>query len=129
MVISKGMTSGNNMHVTIIVEQRARGRWFERDALGNATQCGKAVACEPPARLLRARHLNHKWTRKPDFHTKAELRFVPVADGGTVVTLEHRERFGADACAHAAKFGCGSPTQRAQFAQYANDHSRVRRIT
>jgi hypothetical protein len=69
MVISKGTTSGNNMHIAIIVEQRDRGRYFERDALSNATQCGQGVACEPPARLLRARQLNHQWTCDPDFHT------------------------------------------------------------
>lgn len=120
----KGRTIGKNPHVAVIVEPRAGGQWFERDAQGNETHWGKVLVWEPPSRLVFGWQINSQWAYDPDFLTEVELTFAP-ADGGTIVTLEHRdlERFGADAAKHAATLRGGWPTHLADFARYADSHS------
>lgn len=120
----KGRTIGKNPHVAVIVEPRAGGQWFERDADGAETHWGKVLAWEPPSRLVFGWQINSQWTYDPDFLTEVELTFAP-AGGGTLVTLEHRglERFGADAAKHAAALRGGWPTHLADFVRYANSHS------
>ena len=121
----KGGTIGNAPHVAIVVEPRAGGRWFERDADGNETHWGKVLAWEPPSRLLLGWQITCQWGYDPDFPTEVELTFAPVVGGGTLVTLEHRnlERFGADAARHAERLGGGWPTRLAEFARYADANS------
>lgn len=118
-----GKTVGKNPHVAIVLEPRVGGRWFERDADGNETHWGKVLAWEPPTRLLLGWQLNSKWIYDPDFLTEVELSFAS-AEGGTMVTLEHRnlERFGADAAKHAEALGSGWPSLLAKFTEYANAH-------
>jgi len=120
----KGRTIGKAPHAAVIVEPRAGGQWFERDADGNETHWGEVLAWEPPSRLLLGWQINSQWGYDPDFLTEVELTFAPAEDGGTLVTLEHRnlERFGADAARHAEKLRGGWPTHLAQFAQYADAH-------
>lgn len=55
------MTIGRNPHTEIVIEPRAEGRWFERDAEGNETQWGKVLVWEPPSRLVLAFQLNSRW--------------------------------------------------------------------
>ena len=119
-----GKTVGKNPHVAIVLEPRVGGRWFERDVDGNETHWGKVLAWEPPTRLLLGWQLNSKWIHDPDFLTEVELTFAP-AEGGTMVTLEHRnlERFGTDAAKHAESLRGGWPTRLAEFAVYTNAHS------
>ena len=119
----KGRTIGKAPHVAVVVEPRAGGRWFERDAEGRETQWGRVLAWEPPSRLLLGWQIGAGWTYDPDFLTEVELTFAPSA-GGTLVTLEHRdlERFGADAARHAEALGGGWPTRLAEFAAFADAH-------
>ena len=118
----KGKTVGRKPHVAVVVEPRAEGRWFERDADGAETQWGKVLAWEPPSRLLLGWQLNARWTYDPEFLTEVELTFAPLAGGGTLVTLEHRnlERFGADAAERAKSIDSGWPVMLAAFARYAD---------
>jgi uncharacterized protein YndB with AHSA1/START domain len=118
----RGRTVGKNPHAAIVVEPRANGRWFERDAEGQETHWGKVLAWEPPSRLLLGWQLNSQWTYDPDFLTEVELTFAPAEGGGTLVTLEHRnlERFGADADRRAAELGGGWPNFLADFARFAD---------
>lgn len=118
----KGKTIGKAPHVAIVVEPKAEGRWFERDADGNETQWGKVLAWEPPARLLLGWQLNTEWRYDPDFLTEVELSFAPAEGGGTLVTLEHRnlERFGTDAEARRKSLDGGWPTMLGAFADYAH---------
>jgi len=122
---TKGQTIGKNPHVAIVMEPRAGGRWFERDAEGNETQWGKVLAWEPPSRLLLAWQINCQWGYEPTIVTEVELTFLPADGGGTLVTLEHRnlERFGTDAPVHAEKLRNGWPGKLAGFAAYADDHA------
>ena len=120
----KGRTVGANPHAAILVEPQAAGRWFERDEVGNETQWGKVLACEPPNRLLLGWQLNRQFTYDPELLTEVELSFEALAGGGTRVTLEHRdlERFGEQADAHIAKLNGGWPTQLGNFSEYATSH-------
>jgi uncharacterized protein YndB with AHSA1/START domain len=121
----KGRTIGGNPHVALVIEPRAGGRWFERDADGEETEWGKVLAWEPPSRLLLAWQINSQWAHDADCQTEVELTFTPAEGGGTVVTLEHRnlERFGADAARHADLLGGGWPGFLGGFAQYADTQS------
>jgi uncharacterized protein YndB with AHSA1/START domain len=117
-----GRTIGRNPHVAIVIEPHVNGRWFERDAEGNETQWGKVLAWEPPERVLLAWQINSTWHFDPQFVTEVELTFVPAAQGGTVMRLEHRnlERFGTDAARHADTLRGGWPKYVNLFAQYAD---------
>jgi uncharacterized protein YndB with AHSA1/START domain len=74
-----------------IMEPRAGGRWFERDADGNECDWGSVLAFEPPRRVLLAWHLtpDFKYDPDPAHATEVEVTFTE-ADGGTLVELEHR---------------------------------------
>jgi uncharacterized protein YndB with AHSA1/START domain len=74
-----------------ILEPRAGGRWFERDADGNECDWGYVTAFEPPRRVLLAWHLTPEFAFDPDpaQATEVEVTFTPV-EGGTLVELEHR---------------------------------------
>ena len=121
----KGRTIGHNPHAAIVIEPRAGGRWFERDADGRETDWGKVLAFEPPARLLLAWQIDAQWRHDPDLVTEVELTFAPAEGGGTLVTLEHRnlERFGTDAARHAEILRGGWPTHVDDFARYADSHA------
>lgn len=119
-------TPGREPAVAIVVEPRAGGRWFERDAHGAETQWGLVKAWEPPApgagsgRLVLRWQLDAQFRYDPDVDTTVEIGFTAI-DGGTRVTLEHRdlERFG-DAAAHvASRIGQGWPAQLEGFAAFA----------
>ena len=118
----KGMTIGGSHHVAVVIEPRAGGRWFERDAEGRETDWGRVLAWEPPGRLLLAWQINSAWAFDPGFETSVEMAFAPLPGGGTRVTLEHRdlERYGADAAKHAEMLRGGWPKLLAGFAALAD---------
>jgi len=118
----KGKTIAPNPHVTVVMEPRVGGRWFEKDAEGNETYWGDVLTWDPPHRLVLAWRINSQWAYDPDFLTEVEMTFTPTATGGTRVTLEHRdlERFGADAAAHKATLDGGWPTILGLFAGVAD---------
>ncbi len=121
----KGQTVGKNPHTIIVIEPKPGGDWLERDDEGNETRWGKVLAWEPPSRLLLGWQLSTQWVYDPQLLTEVELTFAPAANGGTIVTLEHRnlERFGADAGDHVGKLNGGWPRQIANFLSYANAQS------
>jgi len=112
-----GRTVAKSSHVDVVIEAQSGGRWFEVDADGVETQWGKVIAWDPPGRLLLGWH-------DPDFVTELELSFTPK-DGGTRVTLEHRDlqRFGADADKLAGQLGGGWPNFVRLFAEYADNQA------
>ena len=75
-----------------IMEPRAGGRWFERDADGNECDWGYVIAFQPPHRVLLAWQLTPEFAYDPDpeIGTEVEVTFTATDDGGTVVQLEHR---------------------------------------
>jgi uncharacterized protein YndB with AHSA1/START domain len=84
----------------VVLEPRANGRWYEVCEDGTTCEWGKVIAWEPPGKVVLAWQLTADWKYDPQFVTELEIRFVP-ADGGTRVTLEHRnlDRFGERAAA------------------------------
>ena len=118
----KGKTIGANPHVAIVIEPHIDGRWYETDANGQEANWGKVLAWDPPLGCLLAWQLNSQWQYDPDCTTEVELTFAPAADGGTDVTLTHRnlERFGADADKQVASLSGGWPSLVAGFAQFAD---------
>ena len=95
-VFTSGMTGwwpreyhiGENPPDEIVMEPRAGGRWYERDAAGAESDWGFVTEWEPPTRVLLAWHLDPQWAFDPDKGTPLEIRFTP-AEGGTLVELEH----------------------------------------
>jgi uncharacterized protein YndB with AHSA1/START domain len=80
--------------LTVILEPRAGGRFFERTPDGREIDWGEVLAWEPPHRLVYSWHLR----RDRADATEVEIRFVPTSMDTTRVEIEHRawERLGSD---------------------------------
>ncbi len=87
---------GSSPQRRVVLEPVAGGRWYEIGEDGSECLWGKVLAYEPPARLLLAWQIDVDWRYDPSLVTEVEVRFTPLAEGGTRVDLEHRdlERFG-----------------------------------
>ena len=57
----KGMTIGGSHHVAVVIEPRAGGRWFERDAEGRETDSG--AGCWPGSRPGSGAKAISTWSR------------------------------------------------------------------
>jgi uncharacterized protein YndB with AHSA1/START domain len=84
---------------TMVIEERAGGRWYAICEDGSECGVGKVLAWEPPRRILLAWQITAEWQYDPDFVTEAEVNFVVEGAKRTRVTIEHRnlERFGVKA--------------------------------
>jgi uncharacterized protein YndB with AHSA1/START domain/uncharacterized damage-inducible protein DinB len=92
---------GKQPLVKAVIEPRAGGRCFGREADGTECDWGRVLTWEPPHRFVLAWQIDPRWQYEPDI-TKAsevEIRFTPEAGGMTRVDLEHRnfERHGEGA--------------------------------
>ena len=76
----------------VIVEPRAGGRWFERDAKGTECEWGSVIGYEPPSKLLLAWHLQPDFKFSPDKSRASEVALEFIAEGpeSTRVEFEHR---------------------------------------
>jgi uncharacterized protein YndB with AHSA1/START domain len=86
---------GKSDLVDAVIEPRAGGRWYEKNADGSECDWGHVIAWEPPRRVLLAWQLDADFRYDPELITEVEVRFE--ADGErTRVTFEHRhlERMG-----------------------------------
>jgi uncharacterized protein YndB with AHSA1/START domain/uncharacterized damage-inducible protein DinB len=81
-----------------VIEPRAGGRLYGREADGTECQWGTVTAWEPPNRLALAWQIDPNWQFDPDLShaSEVEVVFTPAANGMTRVDLEHRhfERHG-----------------------------------
>jgi uncharacterized protein YndB with AHSA1/START domain len=120
----RGKTPAGSPHADLVVEPRKKGRWFERDAEGNETQWGEVLGWEPPNRLLLGWQLDHNFRFDANLLMEVEILFEELADGGTRVSLEHRnlEQLGAEAETFAGKVRSGWPERMGNFANYAAVH-------
>lgn len=76
----------------VIVEKRAGGRWFERDAKGAECEWGSVLAWEPPKKVVLAWHLQPDFKYSPDQARASELalEFIAESPESTRVEFEHR---------------------------------------
>jgi uncharacterized protein YndB with AHSA1/START domain len=83
------------------LEPRLNGICYERGPYGFRCDWGRVLAWEPPGRLQLAWQISPRREPVPDpaRASVVEVRFEARAEGGTQVTLEHREfeRHGAGA--------------------------------
>ena len=102
----------------VVIEPRSGGRWYEIDDDGSTCDWGKVLAWEPPGRLLLAWQIAAGFTYDPTLLTEVEVTIVDE-DGGTRVTLEHRnlERFGDKATVMQAAVNRGWPALLGEFAK------------
>jgi len=81
-----------------VIESRAGGRCYGREADGNECQWGTVTAWEPPNRFVIAWQIDLNWQFDADLSraSEVEVRFTAEAGGMTRVDLEHRhlERHG-----------------------------------
>lgn len=121
----RGKTPGAKPHVTVVIEPRRNGRWFERDADGQETRWGTVLEYEPPRRLVLGWQLNSQFKFDPGVLSEVEILFQDLPGGGTRVSLEHRdlERLGADARSTAEKIRTGWPARLDNFVQYTSTHT------
>ncbi len=89
---------GSKPLVKAVIELKAGGRCFGREADGNECDWGRVLVWEPPRRFVLAWHIDPTWQYEPDAAkaSEVEIRFTPEAGGTTRVDLEHRyfERHG-----------------------------------
>jgi len=118
----KGHGVGAQPLFEVVIEPGVGGRWFERDAAGHETQWGQVLAWDPPGRLILAWQLNREKRFDANLITEVELTFTAADDGGTDVTLEHRdlERFGQDSAQWLSSIGGGWSQKLGEFAAYAD---------
>ncbi len=119
----KGGGVGSKPNVSVTIEPHDGGRWFEQDEIGLETQWGKVLAWDPPCRLVLAWQLDRSFTYDSKLETEVEILFAEMSDGGTRVTLEHRnlERFGGDDIpAHVAKLQHGWPSRLADYVAFVD---------
>jgi uncharacterized protein YndB with AHSA1/START domain len=118
---------GKTPFVEIVVEPRAGGRWYERNAEGNLCDWGTVLVWEPPHRVTFSWHISPgddqpDWRFDPDMAkaSEVEIRFTAEPAGITLVELEHRklERHGGDFEKLRAAFD-GPGAWTAILAQYA----------
>lgn len=102
---------GEQPLVDVVVEPRAGGRWFERDAAGTECEWGHVIAWEPPGRVVLAWQVGADWVFDASLVTEIEVRFTPETgpDGSaaTRVDFEHRglEAYGDRAAEMRASLG------------------------
>jgi len=116
----KGKTLGKSPHQDIVIEPWPGGRWFERDGAGMETDWGRVKQWEPPSRVVLSWEIDCEWGHNPEIQTEVEIGFAPVAGGGTLVRLEHRnlERFGLNAAELAERVRNGWPGMVAEYARF-----------
>ncbi len=78
--------------VTIVVEPRTGGRWYERGDDGSASPWGEILAFEPPGRVVLGWRVDSTWRYDPEIRTEVEVNFIAQGSADCVVRLEHRSQ-------------------------------------
>ena len=92
--------------VTVVLEPRTGGRWYERGEDGSESPWGETLVFEPSRRVVMSWRVDPDWHYDPAVRTEVEVTFVPDGPAACRVQLEHRslEQLGADAARLQATF-------------------------
>ena len=73
-----------------VIEGRAGGRCYSKQADGTECDWGQILTWDPPHRFVLAWQINPEWKYEPDLakSSEVEVRFSPEPDGGTRVDLD-----------------------------------------
>ena len=82
---------GDKPFAEVVIEPRAGGRFFERDADGTECLWGSVLAYDPPHRVVLGWHLQPDWNYDADPGKASEVavRFIEEGPNTTRVELEH----------------------------------------
>jgi uncharacterized protein YndB with AHSA1/START domain len=82
---------GDAPMVAAIVEPRTGGRWYELGDDGSTCDWGLVLEWDPPRHLVLSWHLDGDYHYHPGLDTasRVDVRFEPIGDRATRVTLEH----------------------------------------
>jgi uncharacterized protein YndB with AHSA1/START domain len=82
-----------------VIEPSAGGRWYELGVDGSTCEIGRALAWEPPDRLVLAWELDEEFRHDAAKGSVIEVRFTAEGPDQTRVELEHRglDVYGPDA--------------------------------
>lgn len=92
--------AGEDEYASVVVEQFAGGRWYERDISGNTADWGKVLECDVGQRIVLTWQVSaERSPEPPERASTIEVRFVAAGPAATRVELEHRDfdRHGAGA--------------------------------
>ncbi|HEY6537519.1 MAG TPA: SRPBCC domain-containing protein [Candidatus Dormibacteraeota bacterium] len=76
--------------VTVVMEPRAGGRWYERGDDGSESPWGETLVFEPGRRVVLSWQVGPDLRYDPSVRTEVEVRFAPDSAKGCRVQLEHR---------------------------------------
>lgn len=85
--------------VTIVMEPKAGGRWYERGDDGSEAPWGETLVFEPSRRVVLGWRVDSDWTYDPAVRSEIEVNFVAQGPSDCLIRLEHRslEQMGPDA--------------------------------
>lgn len=92
--------------VTVVVEPRTGGRWFERGDDGSESPWGETLVWEPPRRVVLSWRVGAGWQYDPEVRTEVEVTFEAEGPDACRVQLEHRclDQLGVNAASLQATF-------------------------
>ena len=109
---------------TVVVEEKAGGRWYEVGVDGSTCEWGTVLAYEPPSRVVVTWHLQPNWEHDPNPNraSRIEVTFSDLGNGQTRVELVHSEleKHGAGWQEMAKELGSGWGGIMDSFAQAAS---------
>lgn len=90
---------GTASAVTIVMEPRSGGRWYERGDGGSESPWGETLVFEPSSRVVLSWRVDSDWKYDPAIRTEIEVNFIAQGPGDCLIRLEHRslEQMGSDA--------------------------------
>ncbi|MGC2191965.1 MAG: SRPBCC domain-containing protein [Candidatus Dormiibacterota bacterium] len=85
--------------VTIVMEPKAGGRWYERGDGGSESPWGETLVFEPSSRVVLSWRVDPDWNYDPAIRTEIEVNFIAQGPSDCLIRLEHRslEQMGSDA--------------------------------
>jgi uncharacterized protein YndB with AHSA1/START domain len=82
---------GKTPMVAMVLEPKAKGRWYSTHQGGEVCEVGRVESFEPHSRLLLIWQLDGEFKFNAELRTEVEVRFVAQGAEQTLVMFEHRD--------------------------------------